>query len=281
MAAARTALSIRSVSPKNSYLITVYSSALYTDRALFLDRGRRVALYSRQKANKKRNKIMPSALRVELESLLRAHHLDRTLTSAHPWSDTSRDMAPTGIAPLDRTLGGGIARGHLSEVVGPRSSGRTTVLCRMLAAAANRGEAVALVDTSDRFDPLSADRAGLDLSKLLWVRETGNALRALKAMNLVLQAGGFGLVAFDLADVHASALRQFPLTTWMRMARVIEGSQTAALVIASARLARSPGGVTIALEPAPNVSTAQWAGTSDRARFLRAINLQPRVVGGR
>jgi len=223
---------------------------------------------------------MPSALRVELESLLRARQLDRTLTSA-PWSDTTRDKAPTGIAPLDRTLGGGIARGHLSEVVGPRSSGRTTVLCRMLAAAAHRGEAVALVDTSDRFDPLSADRAGLDLSKLLWVRETGNALRALKAMNLVLQAGGFGLVAFDLADVHASALRQFPLTTWMRMARVIEGSQTAALVIASARLARSPGGVTIALEPAANVSTAQWAGTSDRARFLRAIDLRPRVVGGR
>ena len=45
-------------------------------------------------------------------------------------------------------------------------------------------------------------------------------------MNLVLQAGGFGLVAFDLADVHATALRQFPYTTWMRIARVIEGSQT-------------------------------------------------------
>ena len=47
-------------------------------------------------------------------------------------------------------------------------------------------------------------------------------------MNLVLQAGGFGLVAFDLADVPRPALRQFPYTTWMRIARVIEGSQTAA-----------------------------------------------------
>ncbi len=225
---------------------------------------------------------MPSALRVELESLLRTRQLDRTLTSAQPWSTISRDVAPTGITALDRMLaGGGIARGHLSEIVGPRSAGRTTVLCRMLAAAADRGEAVALIDTADRFDPLSADRAGLDLSKLLWVRDTGNALRALKAMNLVLQAGGFGLVAFDLADVHASALRQFPLTTWMRMARVIEGSQTAALVIASTRLARSPGGVTIALEPPADVSTAHWAGSSDRARLLRAIDLRPRVVGGR
>jgi hypothetical protein len=151
----------------------------------------------------------------------------------------------------------------------------------MLAAAASRGEAIALIDTCDRFDPCSAERAGLDLSKLLWIRDTGNALRALKAMNLVLLAGSFGLVAFDVVDVHAAVLRQFPLTTWMRMARVIEGSQTAAVVVASERLARSPGGVTIAFEPAPNVSTAQWAGTSDRARLLRAIDLRPRVVGGR
>jgi recombination protein RecA len=224
---------------------------------------------------------MPSALRVELESLLRARSLDRTLTSTNPWRDAGRDVASTGISSLDRSLGGGIARGHLSEIIGPRSSGRTTVLCRMLAAAASRGEAIALIDTCDRFDPCSAERAGLDLSKLLWIRDTGNALRALKAMNLVLLAGSFGLVAFDVVDVHAAVLRQFPLTTWMRMARVIEGSQTAAVVVASERLARSPGGVTIAFEPAPNVSTAQWAGTSDRARLLRAIDLRPRVVGGR
>src|SRR5262245_62800686 len=98
-------------------------------------------------------------------------------------------------------------------------------------------------------------------------------------MNLVLQAGGVGLVAFDLADIHASALRQFPFTTWMRMARVIEGSQTAACVIASAWLARSPGGGMIALGPAPNVSTAQWAGPSVRERLLRAIDLPPSVGG--
>jgi recombination protein RecA len=224
---------------------------------------------------------MPSALRVELESLLRARSLDRTLTSTNPWRDVGRDVGSTGISSLDRSLGGGIARGHLSEIIGPRSSGRTTVLCRMLAAAASRGEAIALIDTCDRFDPCSAERAGLDLSKLLWIRDTGNALRALKAMNLVLLAGSFGLVAFDVVDVQAAVLRQFPLTTWMRMARVIEGSQTAAVVVASERLARSPGGVTIAFEPAPNVSTAQWAGTSDRARLLRAIDLRPRVVGGR
>jgi hypothetical protein len=223
---------------------------------------------------------MPAARRAELESLLRARKLDVTLTSAAAW-DAARDVASTGMAALDQALGGGLARGHLSEIVGPRSSGRTTVLCRVLAAAGDRGEAVALIDTCDRFDPTSAHAAGVDLSRLLWVRETGDAPRALKAMNLVLQAGGFGVVAFDVSDVHAMALRQFPYTTWMRMARVIEGGQTAAVIVGAERLARSPGGVTIALDASPDVPRARWSGTSDRARLLRAIEVQTRVVGGR
>jgi hypothetical protein len=216
-------------------------------------------------------------VRAHLESLLRARKLDVTLTSTAAWAGAPRDVAPTGVAALDEALGGGMPRGHLSEIVGARSSGRTTVLCRILAAAAERGEAVALIDTCDRFDPLSADAAGVDLSSLLWVRDTGDATRALKAMNLVLQAGGFGVVAFDLADVPPAGLRLFPYTTWMRIARVIEGSQTAAVIVAAERLARSPGGVTMALDaPCP-----RWSGATDRARLLRAIDLRPRVGGFR
>lgn len=219
---------------------------------------------------------MGHAARAHLESLLRTRKLDVTLTSTAPWRSPSRDTAPTGLAPLDDALGGGLCRGHLSEIVGPRSAGRTTILCRALAAAAERGEAVALIDTHDRFDPESADAAGLDLTKLLWVREVGDAARALKAVNLVLQAGGFGLVAFDLAEVAGRVLRQFPHTTWMRIARTIEGSQTVALVVGAEHLARSPGGITIALDAA---SSARWTGASDRARLLGAIDVRPRVIG--
>ena len=221
------------------------------------------------------------AARAHVESLLRARKLDVTLTTVAPWARAARDVAPTGIVQIDDALGGGLARGHLSEIVGLRSSGRTSVMCHMLAAAAERGEAVALVDTCDRFDPRSAEAAGVDLAKLLWVRDTGDAARALKAMNLVLQAGGFGLVAFDLADVHAMALRQFPYTTWMRVARVIEGSQTAAVIIGADRIARSPGGVTIALDAPATGSRGRWSGAGDRARLLRAIDIQPRIVGAR
>src|SRR5687767_14941916 len=132
----------------------------------------------------------------------------------------------------------------------------------MLAAATARGEVAALVDTNDRFDPVSAEAAGVDLSRLLWIRERGDAPRALKALNLVVQAGGFGLVAFDLADVPSPVVRQFPYTTWMRIARVIEGSQTPVVLVGAEHIARSPGGATIALERPPDGSPGIWTGAA-------------------
>lgn len=217
---------------------------------------------------------MGHAARAHLESLLRTRKLDVTLTTAAPWREPTFDAAPVGVPAIDAALGGGLRRGHLSEVIGPRSSGRTTVVCRALAAAGRRGELSALIDTCDRFDPESAADAGVDLSRLLWIRERGDAARALKAANLVLQAGGFGLVVFDLTDVRGLDLRRFPHTTWMRMARIIEGSQTVALLTGAERIGRSAGGASIALEP-PSI---HWAGHGNRARILRGIELQTRTA---
>src|SRR5437660_11839396 len=107
--------------------------------------------------------------RAHLESLLRAKHLDRTLTSSLPPLDDAA-MAATGLLALDASLGGGFPRGQLSELVGPRSSGRTSLLLRTLAAATARGELVALVDALDRLDVASADAARIDRERLLRVR---------------------------------------------------------------------------------------------------------------
>ena len=220
--------------------------------------------------------------RAALESLLRDRKLDVTLTTARPWVAEPEDcVAATGIPGLDVALGGGVRRGQVSEIIGPRSAGRTTVLCRMFAAAAGRGEVVALVDTCDRFDPVSAAEAGVDLSRLLWVRERGDAPRALKALNLVVQAGGFGLIAFDLADVPAPVVRQFPYTTWMRIARVIEGSQTPVVLLGAEHIARSPGGATVALDRCDAARHGTWSGTGDRARVLSATEVLPRVIAAR
>lgn len=219
--------------------------------------------------------------RAHLESLLRDRKLDVTLMSAAPCTlpPSPDEVAATEIPTLDGSQGG-LRRGHLSELVGERSSGRTGLLCRIVAAATARGELVALIDTHDRLDPASADAAGVDLTKLLWVRENGDVARALKAMNLVLQAGGFGIVAIDLADARVVSLRTIPFTTWMRLARVIEGSQTVALLVGTEHLARSPGGVTIALDGCRGTQ-GDWTGAADRARLLRGLTAHPRVIGGR
>jgi RecA DNA recombination protein len=223
-----------------------------------------------------------STARAHLESLLRARKLDVTLTTATAWQAVAGDrVATSGLAALDAALGGGVPRGHVSEITGARSSGRTTLLCRLFAEATARGEIVALVDTHDRFDPMAADGAGLDLARLLWIRDTGDASRALKAMSLVLQAGGFGIVALDLADVRGPGLRQFPQTTWMRLARVIEGSQTVALLVAGEHLARSPRGVTLALASPDQRGAGRWTGPSDRSRLLRGLDVHPRVIASR
>ena len=218
-------------------------------------------------------------MRAALESLLRDRKLDVTLTSSTPWAAPPPDrLAATGDADLDGALGGGLRRGHVSEIVGSASSGRTTLLMTSLAAATARGEAAAIVDVCDTFDPLSAERQGVDLTRLLWVRDTGDPVRALKAFSLVLQAGNFGLVVFDLADVAPAVVRRFPFTTWMRVARTIEGSDTVALLVAQDRTARSPLGVTIALDARP----ARWMGiTTSRARLFAGVRPSPRVVRAR
>jgi recA bacterial DNA recombination protein len=217
-------------------------------------------------------------MRAALESLLRARKLDGTLTDVPgALAPAPERFAPAGGAALDAALGGGFRRGHLSEVTGAASSGRTTIVVQAMAAAAARGEAVALVDACDTFDPASAAAHHLDLARLLWVRESGDAGRALKAFSLILQAGGFGLAVLDLADVPAAALRRFPWPTWMRLARLVEGSETVALLVAGEHLARSARGVTVALEPSPT----RWQGATPRARVFTGVEPAPRVVRAR
>lgn len=212
----------------------------------------------------------PSAAAAVL-SLLQNRQLDRTLTSVARLAPPA--AAPFGTVALDEALRGGVPRGQLSEVVGPVSSGRTSLAWAALAAATARGEWAALIDTFDRFDPERAADAGLVLPRLMWVRgqalsRTSGALdpawipgersaqgpgtllertidRAIKAFNLVAQSSVCTLVVLDLIDAPAQALARVPRSTWLRLQRAVEGSEIALLLMASTPVARSAGGLSI------------------------------------
>jgi hypothetical protein len=148
----------------------------------------------------------------------------------------------------------------------------------LVGAATRGGEIAALIDTCDRLDVASASAAGIDLDRLLWIRgaSSGPVLsersesegrivdRAIKALNLVLQAGGFAVVAIDLADVHPRVLKSLPFTTWLRLQRIVEGSDTACLLVTSEPLARSAGGLTVMC-----TGRTTWSGQTGRGQTGR------------
>lgn len=229
-----------------------------------------------------------------LETALRTKKLDSTLLSARPSvGQVMVERVPSALPAVDRALEGGMPKGQLSEIAGPVSSGRTTLLLSTLAAATSRGEIVALVDPFDRLDVGSAVAAGVDLTRLLWVRGDACGLHGpagrvlmeraidhgLKSLNLILQAGGFGVVALDLADVPSIALTVIPRTTWLRVQRAIEGRDTACVLLADRPLARSAGGLTVLLDGA--APRARWAGTTARSQRLAGLDVMGRVLSSR
>jgi RecA DNA recombination protein len=152
----------------------------------------------------------------------------------------------TGVAEVD-SLTGGVPRGALSEVFGPASSGRTSLLLSMLAYATTHEEICALVDINDVFAPTAAAPAGIDFDRLLWVRCGASIEHGFKATDLLLHAGGFGLVILDLGDVSGKDARRIISSWWYRFRRTVENKPTAIVVISAENCTRSCSSLTLEL----------------------------------
>ena len=269
-------------------------------------------------------------------------------------------MIPFGIDSLD-AMTGGVPRGALTELFGPASSGRTSVMMSLIASVTRRQEVCAVIDVTDSFDPMSAEAAGVDLRRLLWVRcgktvsscefqvsgvaprnverrpasmrevappakniswsihenydarlrhaitggcfemtkgrqvssfefpvsskaaspriparnsklETGNFRnpaskwtkldQALKATDLLLQSGGFGLIVIDLGDISVEQARRIPLTSWFRFRRVVENTPTILLLVARDSCAKTCASLVLELR-----AQALKSGAPDRAEL--------------
>ena len=174
-------------------------------------------------------------LRKQIESALAG----RIPAALSPRPHSAPELVPCGLAEVDAMLGGGLPLGAITELTGPHSSGRTTLALATLAGLTQQGHSCAYVDVSDALDPLSAAAFGMDLRRLLWVRLTASrprlALRldsALRATDLLLNAGGFRAVVLDLGDLPPEQTRRIPLATWYRFRLQAEKSRTLFLLIA-------------------------------------------------
>ena len=218
----------------------------------------------------------PPVPRAELTRLLR--DLGSEVRRGGDPRETHADLA-TGIAALDALLGGGLARGRLSELHGPHSSGRTSLALALLARATERGEVVAVVDPADAFHPASARAAGVQLERVLWARPPGVA-EAVRASERLLQARGFAAVLLDAASGDA-AWQALPTAVWQRLTRAAAAGGSALIVVALHRVTGSHADLALSLQP---TSRARFTGVPSLFEGIEieaAIARQRRGPAGR
>jgi len=305
------------------------------------------------------------------------------------------ELQSTGITELDALLRGGFPRGSVIELCGTSSSGRTSVSFSLLAQATARQETCAFVDVSDSLDPMSLAAAGVDLTRLLWVRCSGpevgaaakntvappkteaapahvkargkvnrveggwqhprdsirgleNAIplvmgkternksyssiikptasssfscpqqqreasgtferfenqpfgfnqfsrraagrnkpwkrleQALKVSDLLLHAGGWGVVVFDLGNISWVDARRIELSTWFRFRRAIETTSTILLLLGEDSCAKSCSSVVLRCErKSENWSSASGENHSAEPFTFQGFEMEGRILSSR
>jgi len=213
---------------------------------------------------------MPSAatIRRQIELSLEARFPAALTPAAH----TVREVASTGVESADRILDGGLPVGAISEIVGPASSGRTSLALSFLAQRTAEGRVCAWVDVEDALDPQSAAANGINLKQLLWVRcrsespqpePSASRFRrdvkarpvwtrldqALRATDLLLQAGGFAAIVLDLADTAPEHGCRIPLATWFRFRQAADRTRCSLVLLGRTAFAQSSAAVALQCGP--------------------------------
>jgi hypothetical protein len=164
--------------------------------------------------------------------------------------------------------------GEITEIVGRRSAGRTSVLVACLADVTRTGGIAALIDTEDAFDVESAARAGVELRRLLWVR-CGHVPRraALSAVDMLVRCRGFAVIAWDTGD----ASPRLPLTVAFRLRLAARQSGAALVIISPRRIAGAAA--TLAVESQREDTC--WEGPPPRPARLDGARMGLKIVRSR
>lgn len=160
------------------------------------------------------------------------------------------ELVPIGLEAVDGLLEGGLARGKMTEIGG--RGARYSVVVAALASATSIGQAAALIDIGDGFDPQVGEAAGIELRRLLWVRP--RTLKQAVTAAEMLVTTGFQLVVLD-APLPPSRGR-VPDAAWVRLARAASAHGTALLISAPYPLTGTTSEAMLRAEPA----RGKWRG---------------------
>lgn len=163
-----------------------------------------------------------------------------------------------------------LRQGAITELVGPLSSGRTSVLTLCLRSVTRSGGLVALVDVDHTFDPGSAAGAGVDLRRVLWVRGEGRRRDALEAVDLLARCPGFALVALDVGESPP----RIALSAAFRLRMAARRSRATVLVVGARRVL---GGAAM-LSVRTQCDHLAWVGPSQVPRRLAGMRTGLHVV---
>lgn len=161
-----------------------------------------------------------------------------------------------------------VRAGEISEIVGALASGRTTLLVRCLRAVTATGGVAALVDVDRTLDPASAERAGVDLRRVLWVRGDGDRGRALRAADVLIRCPGFALVALDVGETAPG----LSLSSAFRWKLAVRRAGVALLVVGRRRV--TGGAATLCVE----TSRAGLVWTGPRQACTRLVGIHSAIT---
>jgi len=191
------------------------------------------------------------------------------------------EVIAIGIPQIDNLISGIPVRA-LTEICGSQSasSGKSSLLLSLLANVTQENFC-ALVDATDSFHPESAEAAGVNFTRLAWIRCDPShshlrALRAaLKATDMLLKAGGFRLIVADLSGIEERLVRKVPLSFWFSFSRVVETMPTALVFVQSVPCAYSSAG--LVLNMTARSSAASSKGPS-HTKLFRELQIRAEVV---
>lgn len=191
---------------------------------------------------------------------LRALLAERFPASASP----ARACLVTGLPTLDQTIGGGLRKGGITELISPNlSAGSASFVAAMVRAACRDRYFVALIDGTDSFDPQPIGNQAL--RHLLWVR-CHTTVEAIKSADLLLRDGNFPLVIIDLVLNQPNELRKIQQTSWYRLQRLVEATSSAFVVLTRSNTVSSAQ-LKIALENTWNLRAIQHENPATSLQF--------------